>query len=142
MSYTYDYPRPAVTADVLLISSTNPQKLLLIQRGRDPYKGKWALPGGFVEMNEDLEISAMRELEEETGIKGIALRQFRTYGAVNRDPRHRTITVVFIGRVPHVVDCEGRDDAADAKWFELDNLPELAFDHQEIIKDAIKDLRF
>ena len=87
--YTYQYPRPAVTVDAILIS---PEKsVLLIERGRDPFKGKWALPGGFIEMDEELDAACLRELEEETGIRMKEMKQFRAYGGVNRDPRHRTL---------------------------------------------------
>ncbi|MCU4163742.1 NUDIX domain-containing protein [Carboxylicivirga caseinilyticus] len=136
MSYTYDYPRPAVTTDVLLITEKLPQKILLIQRGNDPFKGKWALPGGFVDMDEELKMAALRELQEETGIENVEVEQFRTYGSVNRDPRHRTISVVYTGFVTDELECTGQDDAADAQWFTLDKLPELAFDHELIISEA------
>ena len=136
MSFTYEYPRPAVTTDVLLITRNKPQKVLLIQRGNDPYKGKWALPGGFVDMDEDLKEAALRELEEETGISDVEVTQFRTYGGVDRDPRHRTISVVYTGFVSIELECIGQDDAADARWFDLNDLPDLAFDHALIIKEA------
>jgi len=136
MPYTYDYPRPAVTTDVLLITQNDPRKILLIQRGNHPYIGKWALPGGFVDMNEDLKAAALRELNEETGIKGVEIEQFQTFGTVDRDPRHRTISVVYVGNVKDEIKCEGRDDATDAQWFEIDDLPELAFDHDKIINQA------
>nr|WP_321408946.1 NUDIX hydrolase [uncultured Carboxylicivirga sp.] len=136
MSYTYDYPRPAVTTDVLLITEKLPRKILLIQRGNDPFKGKWALPGGFVDMDEELKLAALRELQEETGIENVEVKQFRTYGAVNRDPRHRTISIVYTGFVEDELECTGQDDAADAQWFTLENLPELAFDHKLIITEA------
>jgi len=141
MSYTYEYPRPAVTTDVVLITgSDHMQKILLIQRANAPYKDLWALPGGFVDMDEDLKTAALRELEEETGLKDIDICQLKTYGAVSRDPRHRTISVVYFGRVSHELAATGQDDAADARWFALNNLPKLAFDHAEIIKDAKRKL--
>ena len=100
--------------------------------------GTWALPGGFVEIDEDLEAGANRELEEETGLKNIALTQFKTYGTPGRDPRGRTISVVYYGfltnKSPKI---EAGDDAAEASWFDLNDLPELAFDHEEILKDFI-----
>ena len=136
--YTYPYPRPAVTVDAILIS--NRQSVLLIERGREPFKGKWALPGGFVELDEELEAACQRELEEETGIRVGELKQFRAYGAVNRDPRHRTISVLFYafteGELPA---CAG-DDAAKVQWFPLDKLPELAFDHQQILEEFIAEV--
>ena len=91
--FTYSYPRPAVTVDAILVSPRN--SVLLIERGREPFKGKWALPGGFIDMDEELEIACQRELEEETGLKVGALKQFKAFGSVNRDPRHRTISVLF-----------------------------------------------
>jgi len=142
MSFTYEYPRPAVTTDVLLITQNTPQKILLIQRGNDPYIGKWALPGGFVDMDEGLKEAALRELEEETGITNVVVKQFRTYGGVDRDPRHRTISIVYIGLVSVELECVGQDDAADARWFGLSDLPNLAFDHALIIKEATEYLRF
>ncbi len=120
----------------MLITRAEPRKVLLIQRGREPFVGKWALPGGFVDMNEDLKTAALRELHEETGITGVEIEQFRTFGAIGRDPRHRTISVVYIGIVSAILPCEGSDDAADARWFDIDQLPELAFDHAEILLRA------
>ncbi len=141
MTFTYEYPRPAVTTDVLVVARYSKAKLLLIQRGNEPFIGKWALPGGFVDMDEDLPQAALRELKEETGIEGISIEQFKTYGGVNRDPRHRTISVVYTAVIDQPISVHGMDDAADAQWFELDNLPELAFDHQLIIDEAIASLR-
>ena len=100
--------------------------------------GTWALPGGFVEIDEDLHAGALRELEEETGLKSIALAQFKTYGTPGRDPRGRTISVVYYGLLTNESQkIEAGDDAAEASWFELNELPELAFDHEEILKDFI-----
>lgn len=131
--YTYSYPRPAVTVDAILVSSN--KSVLLIERGRDPYKGKWALPGGFIELDESLETACRRELEEETGLKVEVLTQFKAFGAVNRDPRHRTISVLFYAFTgEELVACAG-DDAAKAQWFPLSQLPELAFDHQQILTE-------
>jgi 8-oxo-dGTP diphosphatase len=116
---------------------------LLIERGRDPYKGKWALPGGFIDMDEPLEVACQRELEEETGIRVGEMKQFRAYGAVDRDPRHRTISVVFYAFQEEEPLAVAGDDAAKAQWFPLDHLPEMAFDHQQIIDDfksAMKEL--
>ncbi len=131
--FTYSYPRPAVTVDAILISNRN--SLLLIERGREPFKGKWALPGGFINMDEELAVACQRELEEETGLRVGELKQFRAYGGVNRDPRHRTISVLFYAFTDdELVACAG-DDAANAQWFPLDELPELAFDHRLILED-------
>ncbi|MBS2213345.1 NUDIX hydrolase [Carboxylicivirga mesophila] len=136
MAYTYEYPRPAVTTDVVLLAKQTRQ-LLLIQRGNEPYKGLWALPGGFVDMDEELSDAALRELKEETGIDTIAIEQFKTYGGINRDPRHRTISVVYTAVTEHPLLAQGMDDAADARWFDVDKLPHLAFDHQLIIDEAL-----
>lgn len=131
--YSYQYPRPAVTVDAILVS--NRKFVLLIERGRDPFKGKWALPGGFIDMDEPLEIACQRELEEETGLRVGELKQFRAYGGVNRDPRHRTISVLFYAFTEDELIASAGDDAAKAQWFPLDQLPELAFDHQQIIAE-------
>jgi len=131
--YTYQYPRPALTVDAIVIS---PLKLvLLIERGREPFKGKWALPGGFINMDETLEIACRRELEEETGLRVGELKQFRTFDAVDRDPRHRTISVLFYSFLEEELVPLAGDDAAKAQWFSLNHLPELAFDHQQIIEE-------
>jgi len=131
--YTYQYPRPALTVDAIVIS---PLKLvLLIERGREPFKGKWALPGGFINMDETLEIACRRELEEETGLRVGELKQFRTFDAVDRDPRHRTISVLFYSFLEEELVPLAGDDAAKAQWFSLNHLPELAFDHQLILEE-------
>lgn len=133
MSYSYEYPRPAVTVDAILISKQN--SVLLIERGREPNEGLWALPGGFVDMDEELETACRRELEEETGITIGELKQFKAFGAVNRDPRHRTISVLFYAFTDEeLIACAG-DDAAKAQWFPLEQLPKLAFDHQQILDE-------
>ena len=131
--FTYSYPRPAVTVDAILISKQN--SVLLIERSREPFKGKWALPGGFIEMEEELETACRRELEEETGLKVGALKQFKAFGSVNRDPRHRTISVLFYALTDDELAASAGDDAANAQWFPLDQLPELAFDHQQILEE-------
>lgn len=130
--YTYKYPRPALTVDALV--HTN-KEILLIQRGQEPFAGKWALPGGFVNMDELLETACIRELYEETGLKLEKMEQFKTYDAIERDPRHRTISVVFAAELSHKQEVEGGDDAAKAKWFPIADLPELGFDHSEIIAE-------
>lgn len=131
--YTYQYPRPAVTVDAILVSNRN--SVLLIERGREPYKGKWALPGGFINLDESLEVACRRELEEETGIGVDTLKQFRAFGAVNRDPRHRTISVLFYACLEAEPIPSAGDDAANAQWFPFDQLPELAFDHRQILDE-------
>lgn len=131
--YTYQYPRPALTVDAIVIS---PQKsVLLIERGREPFKGKWALPGGFINMDETLEIACRRELEEETGLRVGELKQFRTFDAVDRDPRHRTISVLFYSFLEEELVPLAGDDAAKVQWFSLSHIPELAFDHQLILEE-------
>ena len=131
--FTYQYPRPAVTVDAVLISPRN--SVLLIERGKEPFKGKWALPGGFIEMDEELETACRRELEEETGLRVGELKQFRAYGGVNRDPRHRTISVLFYAFTDdELLACAG-DDAAKVQWFSINQLPELAFDHRQILDE-------
>ena len=138
MTYTYDYPRAAVTADIVLFSRFEDQDyVLLILRKHPPFEGCWAFPGGFINMDETLLESALRELEEETGLKGITLKQFQTYGDPGRDPRHRTITVVFTGRSDNLPAVTGMDDASEAAWHPVDDIPKLGFDHDIILKDIL-----
>lgn len=137
--YTYKYPRPAVTADALVFRNiAGTTEVLLIRRGHPPFEGMWASPGGFIEMEEPPEVAAIRELQEETGLRGVELFQFHTYGDVNRDPRHRTIAIAYAGFLTNNdAEISGGDDAADARWFNINNLPALAFDHNLIVSDAI-----
>ena len=141
---TYKYPRPSVTVDVVVFGyDGGPDlKLLLVQRGGEPFQGQWALPGGFVDMDEDLETSALRELEEETGVKDLFVEQLYTYGAPGRDPRGRVISVAHFALV-NLTDhpAVASSDAARAEWFTLHELPELAFDHAQIIERATARLR-
>jgi len=135
MTYCYEYPRPAVTADVIILKSMNGRHhVLLIERKHQPYEGMWALPGGFLNMDETLEEAALRELQEETGIAGVNLEQFHTFSNVNRDPRHRTITTVFLGFADDSISPVAGDDAAKVQWFALDKLPQLAFDHAMVME--------
>lgn len=138
MSYTYDYPHPAVTADICIFSIREGKlHVLLIQRLVEPYKDSWAIPGGFIKMDEDLETGARRELEEETGVADVPLEQLGAYGAPDRDPRERVITVAFMALVPSdQMVLAASTDAADARWFDMDDLPALAFDHATILADA------
>ncbi len=131
--FTYPYPRPAVTVDAILVSSD--KTVLLIERGREPYKGKWALPGGFIDMDESFETACLRELQEETGIVMDEVKQFKAFGAVGRDPRHRTISVVFYAFINDELPAFAGDDAAKVRWFSLNELPELAFDHAQILAE-------
>lgn len=134
--YSYRYPRPALTVDALVYTKENGKySVLLIQRGLEPFKNKWALPGGFVDIDELLEAACKRELFEETGVHAENLKQFKTFDAIDRDPRHRTISVVFSAEFPQKVNAKGGDDAAAAKWFAINNLPEMAFDHKKILKE-------
>ncbi len=135
MSYTYEYPRPAVTVDVILLTEDKIPEILLIQRKNNPYQNLWAFPGGFLDMDEDLETAAKRELQEETSIEGVEIKQFKTYGAPARDPRGRTVSVVYYVFVKEKPVAVAMDDAKDALWFKLNDLPELAFDHQLIIEE-------
>ena len=137
MAYTYKYPRPAVTADCIVITKEADAKVLLIQRGDDPYKGCWAFPGGFMNMDETTEQCAIRELEEETGLKVKDVHQIGAYSKVDRDPRGRTITVAYLAVIDEPISVVGQDDAAKAEWWPLSALPQLAFDHDEIMADAI-----
>jgi len=138
MEYTYKYPRPAVTADCIVMTNEPQPKVLLIQRGADPFKGAWAFPGGFMNMDETTEQCAIRELEEETGLKVATVHQVGAYSKVDRDPRGRTITVAYLAIIDSPQEVQGQDDAAKAEWFSIDELPPLAFDHEEIMRDAIK----
>ena len=137
MAYTNKYPRPAVTADCIVITREAEPKVLLIQRGIDPFKGCWAFPGGFMNMDETMEQCAIRELEEETGMKVTEFHQIGAYSKVDRDPRGRTITVAYLVIINHPIAVTGQDDAAKAQWFPIDALPSLAFDHKDIMRDAI-----
>jgi 8-oxo-dGTP diphosphatase len=138
MAYTYKYPRPAVTVDALIFRSIDfGYEVLLIKRGQYPFEGLWAIPGGFVDMDETLEDAAARELQEETGLTGIELTQLHTFGAIGRDPRHRTISIVFTGFTDVHTMATADSDAADAQWYNISKLPEMAFDHAEIVQMAV-----
>ena len=137
MTYTYKYPRPAVTADCIVVTKEAEPKVLLIQRGNPPFKGAWAFPGGFMNMDETTEECAIRELEEETGLKVTTVFQIGTYSKIDRDPRGRTITVAYLAIVDSPLDVKGQDDAANAAWFSITDLPHLAFDHYDIMHDAV-----
>ena len=137
MAYTYKYPRPAVTADCIVITKEENAKVLLIQRGNEPDKGTWAFPGGFMNMDETTEQCAIRELEEETGLKVKDVHQIGAYSKVDRDPRGRTITVAYLAIIDKPISVVGQDDAAKAEWWPITALPQLAFDHDEIMADEI-----
>ena len=141
--FSYEYPRPALTVDCVVFGlDENDLKVLLIERGIEPFAGKWALPGGFVSPEESLEDAAIRELREETGVENVFLEQLYTVGDVKRDPRARVVTVAYYALVnlqEHAV--EAATDANNAAWFELEDLPELAFDHNMILEMALKRLQ-
>ncbi|MET0066163.1 MAG: NUDIX domain-containing protein [Candidatus Thiodiazotropha sp.] len=138
LEHCYEYPHPAVTTDVVLFSLRDRTlDVLLIQRKNPPFQGMWALPGGFLEMDEDLETCAKRELLEETGIDGVYLEQLGTFGAPQRDPRERVISVTYFALTPSDdLKPEASSDAARTAWFPVTELPELAFDHDRIIRLA------
>ena len=137
--YSYQYPRPAVTADmVVLHRAANGLEILLIERLNNPFAGCWALPGGFVDENEDLDHAAARELREETSLSDVELHQFRAFGKPGRDPRGHTITVAYWGICNTPEKAAAADDAKTLRWFPLSQLPPLAFDHAEIIAEAVK----
>ncbi len=143
--YSYDYPRPALTVDVVTFTlQKDCLQALLVRRGSVPFMGMWALPGGFVHMEESLEEAATRELEEETGVRDAYLEQLYTYGAPQRDPRGRVVTVAYFALIPvdKPVRLEGGTDVSQAGWFPIQQLPALAFDHAEIIQYALRRLRY
>lgn len=138
MPYTYDYPRPALTVDAVIIRKyKDTAQVLLINRKHYPFEGMWALPGGFVDMDETCEEAIVRELIEETSLHVPELRQMHTFSALGRDPRGRTVSVTFFGVADYLDSAvKGGDDAGDARWFDIRNTPELAFDHHEAIRMA------
>jgi len=145
MAYTYDYPMPAVTTDCAILNkkSRTITEILLIKRLKEPFKNYWALPGGYVEIDEELDDAAKRELFEETGIKHDELKQLLTVGTLGRDPRYRTISIVYFGYYDaETMIIKAGDDAVDAKWFPINCLPELAFDHEKIIKNVLSCLKY
>ena len=144
MAYTYEFPRPRLTVDCVIfgLDESSRLKVLLIKRGHDPYMGKWALPGGFVDMDEPLEEAALRELREKTSISDVFIEQLYTVGSPNRDPRGRVVTIVYfalINLAAHKISADS--DTQDVRWFPSDELPRLAFDHKDIMETAIQRLR-
>jgi 8-oxo-dGTP diphosphatase len=137
VSYSYEYPRPALSVDLVIFRKVKTgREVLLIQRRNEPYAEKWALPGGFLDMDETLESAAARELKEETGLVVESLKQLKAYSTVDRDPRGRVISVAFLTVLQPDQIPVAADDAKDVAWYDLDSLPELAFDHAEIVGDA------
>ena len=143
MAHTYKYPRAALTVDCVVFGfDEGDLKLLLIQRDLEPFAGKWALPGGFVRVEESLEVAARRELQEETGVDRVYLEQLFTFGQPDRDPRERVVSVAYYALVKlsdHRV--KAATDARNAAWFDVSNLPHVAFDHETIIETALKRLK-
>ena len=139
--FCYDYPRPAVTVDIAIFAGEAPD-LLLIRRKHCPFEGCWALPGGFVEMDESLEEAALRELEEETGVSDVPLIEVGAFGDPSRDPRGRVITIAYAAVLEKPArNVEAGSDASEVAWFSTGNLPTLAFDHAEIIRKALERLK-
>ena len=139
--YTYKHPHPSVTVDCVIFGFDGASlQVLLIERGAEPFKGCWAFPGGFLNMDESADEGAMRELEEETGLTGAYMEQFHTYSAPDRDPRERVITIAHYALV-RTSEVRPGDDASRARWFSLNEVPPLAFDHARILKDALTRLR-
>ena len=139
MSYTYEYPRPAVTADCVVFANDGGRlHVLLIERGNDPYKGHWAFPGGFMNMDETAEECARRELQEETRLSVTDIHEIGAFTTVDRDPRGRVITIAFYTLLPSCADVLGADDAAHARWWPVDSVPPLAFDHPLMLQRALQ----
>lgn len=140
-----EYPRPSLTVDIVVFTiQENQLQLLLVQRGNPPYAGQWALPGGFVRPGESLEAAAARELEEETGVRNAYLEQLYTYGDPGRDPRGWVVSVAYFALIPagQAIRRQAGSDAAQARWFPISDLPQLAFDHGEIATYALRRLRY
>ncbi len=141
MAYTYEFPRANLTVDCVVFGldvKEKDLKVMLIQRDIPPFEGKWALPGGFVRLNETLEETALRELKEETGIEKVFLEQLYTFGELKRDPRERIVTGAYFALVnlnEHQI--QATTDARDAAWFSVNDLPALAFDHEKIVQAAL-----
>jgi 8-oxo-dGTP diphosphatase len=143
MTYTYDHPHPAVTVDCVIFGLDDDElKVLLIQRAIEPYQGDWALPGGFIRLDESLECAARRELQEETGIEDVYLEQLYTFGEIGRDPRERVITISYyalINLIEHPI--QAATDASKAIWYPVSHLPPLVFDHEKIFETALMRLK-
>jgi len=143
MPHTYEFPRAALTVDCVVFGFDEAElKVLLIRRGLAPFKGKWALPGGFVRVEETVDEAARRELAEETGLNKVFLEQLYTFGTVKRDPRERVVSVAYYALVPLAEHpATGATDASEAAWFPTRKTPPLAFDHAEILETALQRLR-
>ena len=141
LRFHYKYPHPSVTTDCVIFGFDGTRlNVLLIERGIEPFKGRWAFPGGFMKMDEDAETGAKRELFEETGLETAYIRQFHTFTDPERDPRERVVTIAYYALV-HISEVKAGDDAAKAQWFPIDKVPALAFDHDLILRMATNELR-
>ena len=139
--YCYKYPHPAVTTDCIIFGWDGKElKVLLIKRGREPFKGLWAFPGGFLNPDESATEGALRELKEETGLEEAYIQQFHTFSAPDRDPRERIISIAYVSLIP-LKDVKGGDDASEARWYPIYALPSLAFDHEEMYRKALNHLK-
>ena len=139
--YVYEYPRPAVTTDCVVFSKdSDGMSVLLIERANEPFKGCWAFPGGFMDMDENAEECAKRELKEETGLELGTMRQLGAFTEVDRDPRGRTVSIVYYAVIDKA-EVKGSDDAAQARWFPIDSIPSLAFDHEKILAMALEKIK-
>lgn len=140
MAYTYEYPRPALTVDaIIFLKEKNDTKVLLIKRKHNPFAECWAFPGGFVDKDEDVDDAIYRELNEETMLQNIKLKQLQTFGKPGRDPRGHVVSVVYYGfTTAENSKATAADDAKEAQWFSINELPDLAFDHGKIMKIAKK----
>lgn len=139
--FCYKYPHPSVTTDCIIFGFDGGKlKVLLVKRGGEPYLGWWAFPGGFVKIDESAEDGALRELKEETQLSTSYMEQLHTYSSPDRDPRERVITISYLALVK-ISEVKGGDDATEARWFPIDNVPHLAFDHDVILRDALARLR-
>ncbi|MEO0475841.1 MAG: NUDIX domain-containing protein [Planctomycetota bacterium] len=143
MNYSYEYERPALTVDIVVFAlDEDGLQVMLIERDLEPFAGRWAIPGGFVRVDETLDEAARRELQEETGLRDIYLEQLYTFGGIDRDPRERIVTVAYYA----LVNLQGHDvkastDARNAAWFNIDDLPDLAFDHDAVLDAALERLQ-
>ena len=141
LRYSYKYPHPAVTTDCVIFGFDGAKlKVLLIERGNEPYKGRWAFPGGFLNMDESAEQGARRELMEETGMVAGYMEQFHAFTDPDRNPRERVITIAYYAMCK-IQEVKGGDDAAKAQWFSIDEIPQLAFDHDRMLHLALSALR-
>ena len=140
MAYTYDYPHFGLTVDAVIFSKTDEGlKVLLIRRAYEPFTDRWAFPGGFVNIDEVIDDAVYRELKEETNLSNLTLKRFDIFDSLDRDPRERTVSVVYYGFInEYHVPIKAGDDAKYTKWFPVNNLPELAFDHSEILNKILE----